>query len=104
MLHMLAQLHVKPSSAGQLSQSTVFAHAITCQTVGWVDLIEMRKTDSFGETRLVPHVPSSYELECEFIIIIIMLLLITCIDDMPEGSEFTMTAGCCGGAAVLLLS
>ncbi len=24
-----------------------------------VDLVEMRKTDSFGETRLVPHIPSS---------------------------------------------
>ncbi len=29
------------------------------KTVELVDLIEMRKTDSFGETRLVPHVPSS---------------------------------------------
>ncbi len=28
-------------------------------TVELVDVIEMRKTDSFGETRLVPHVPSS---------------------------------------------
>ena len=76
MLHMLAQLHVKPSSAGQLSQSTVFAHAITCQTVGWVDLMEMRKTDSFGETRLVPHVPSSYELESESIAIFIIIIII----------------------------
>ena len=27
--------------------------------VGLVDHIEMRKTDCFGKTRLVPHVPSS---------------------------------------------
>jgi len=27
------------------------------QTVKLVDLIEVRKTDCFGETRLVPHVP-----------------------------------------------
>ena len=27
--------------------------------VGLVDRIEMRKTDCFGKTRLVPHVPSS---------------------------------------------
>ena len=27
--------------------------------VGSVDRIEMRKTDCFGKTRLVPHVPSS---------------------------------------------
>ena len=26
----------------------------------------MRKTDCLGETRLVPHVPSSYELESDF--------------------------------------
>jgi len=27
--------------------------------VGLVDHIEMRKTDCFGKTRLVPHIPSS---------------------------------------------
>ena len=32
----------------------------------------MRKTDCFGETKLVPHIPSSYELESEYIIIIII--------------------------------
>ena len=29
------------------------------KTVKLEDLVEMCKTDSFGETRLVPHVPSS---------------------------------------------
>ena len=32
---------------------------MTVKTVELVDLIEMRKTDCFGETRLVPHIPSS---------------------------------------------
>ena len=32
---------------------------VIVKTVELGDLIEMRKTDCFGETRLVPHVPSS---------------------------------------------
>ena len=32
---------------------------VIVKTVELVDLIEMRKTDCAGETRLVPHVPSS---------------------------------------------
>ena len=32
---------------------------VIVKTVELVDLIEMRKTDCVGETRLVPHVPSS---------------------------------------------
>ena len=30
-----------------------------CQNVELVDLIELRKTDCSGKTRLVPHIPSS---------------------------------------------
>ena len=33
-------------------------HAIV-KTAKTVDLLEMRKTDCFGETRLVPHIPKS---------------------------------------------
>ena len=32
---------------------------VIVETVRLVDPIEMRKTDSFGETRLVLHIPSS---------------------------------------------
>ena len=32
---------------------------MTVKTVKLVDPIEMHKTDSFGETRLVVHIPSS---------------------------------------------
>jgi len=32
---------------------------VIVNSVELVDLIKMRKTDSFGETRLVLHVPSS---------------------------------------------
>ena len=32
---------------------------VIVKTVDFVDLIEMCKTDCFGETRLVPHIPSS---------------------------------------------
>ncbi len=32
---------------------------VIVKIVKLVDIIEMRKTDSFGETRLVLHVPSS---------------------------------------------
>ena len=32
---------------------------VIVETVRLVDPIEMRKTDSFGETRLVVHIPSS---------------------------------------------
>ncbi len=35
------------------------------------DRIEIRKTDCFGNTRLVPHVPSSSGLESVIIIIVI---------------------------------
>ena len=38
---------------------TMMLRCKTVNTVQLVDLIEMRKTDSFRETRLVPHVPSS---------------------------------------------
>ena len=37
-----------------------------------VDHIDMRKTDSFGETRLVSHIPSSHDLESVIIITIIV--------------------------------
>ena len=37
-----------------------------------VDHIDMRKTDSFGETRLVSHIPSSHDLESVVIITIIV--------------------------------
>ncbi len=46
---------------------------VIVKIVELVDLLEMRKTDSFGETRLVPHVPAHHELESVFIIIIIII-------------------------------
>ena len=45
MLHVLAQLHVKLSSAEHLSQSTVHAHAITC-IVDVPDGSELQKNQS----------------------------------------------------------
>ena len=36
-----------------------------------LDLVEMRKTDCIGETRVVPHVP--HALESEFITIIVVI-------------------------------
>ena len=32
---------------------------VTVKTVGLVDLVEMRKTECLGKTRLVLHIPSS---------------------------------------------
>ena len=39
------------------------------------DLIEMRKTDNFGEARLVLHIPSHHELGK--VIIVIMIIITT---------------------------
>ncbi len=48
--------------------SVCAGHSLLCEysqalmrriAVGLVGLIEIRSTDCFGETRLVPHVPSS---------------------------------------------
>ena len=38
---------------------SMMSRCVTDKTVKLVDPIETRKTDSFGETRLVLHVPSS---------------------------------------------
>ena len=38
---------------------SMMLRCMTVKTVKLVDPIEMRKTDSFGETRLVLHAPSS---------------------------------------------
>ncbi len=38
-------------------------HCVIVKTVELVDLVEMRKTDSFGQTRLVLHVSSSSRAE-----------------------------------------
>ena len=38
---------------------SMMLRCVIVKTVKLVDLIEMRKTDCFGETRLVLHVPSS---------------------------------------------
>ena len=38
---------------------SMMLRCLTVKTVKSVDPIEMRKTDSFGETGLVLHVPSS---------------------------------------------
>ncbi len=40
-------------------QKSAFQACLIVKTVEWIDLVEMRKTDTFGETRLVPHVNSS---------------------------------------------
>ncbi len=44
------------------------------KTVELVDLIEMRNTDCFGETRLVPHVPSSKRILLLFMLLLLLLL------------------------------
>ena len=44
---------------GVVGLSLDSAHVAIVKTVELVDRIEMRKTDCFGEARLVPHVPSS---------------------------------------------
>ena len=38
---------------------SMMLRCVTVKTVKLVDPIEMYKTDSFGETRLVLHIPSS---------------------------------------------
>jgi len=38
---------------------SMMLRCVVVTTVGLVDLTEMRKTDCFAKTRLVPHVPSS---------------------------------------------
>ena len=58
-----------------LGQSSVLLRRVVIKTVGLVDLIEMRKTECFVETRLVPYVPSSFELESEFMTIIIIIII-----------------------------
>ncbi len=37
---------------------SMMLRCVIVKTVELVDLIEMRKTDCFGKTRLVPHIPS----------------------------------------------
>ena len=39
--------------------TSIMLRCVTVKIVKLVDPVEMRKTDSFGETRLVLHVPSS---------------------------------------------
>jgi len=38
---------------------SILLRCVIVKSAELVDLIKMRKTDSFGETRLVLHVPSS---------------------------------------------
>ena len=54
---------------------------VTVKTVELVDHIEMRKADCVGETRLVPHVPSSSRagkqlLLLNFVIVITITIVI----------------------------
>jgi hypothetical protein len=48
---------------------SMMLRCVIVKSVELVDLIKMRKTDSFGETRLVLHVPSFHELESDIITI-----------------------------------
>ncbi len=41
----------------QLTSVSMMLPCVIVKTVRLVDLIEMRKTGCFGETRLVPHIP-----------------------------------------------
>ena len=50
---------VESAHLAALGLVSMMLHCVTVKTVKLVDPIEMRKTDSCGETRLVLHVPSS---------------------------------------------
>ena len=44
---------------GRLGLVSMILRCMMVKTEELVELIEMRKTDSFGETKLVPDIPSS---------------------------------------------
>ena len=53
---------VRSSGFADLDALVLVSMMLRCvcvKAVALVDLIEMRKTDCFGQTRLVPHVSSS---------------------------------------------
>ncbi len=56
MLLMLSRGFAHLAALGLVS---MMLRCVIVKTVELVDLINMRKIDCFGETRLVPHVPSA---------------------------------------------
>ena len=73
MIDCLSSLLVKSRGFAHLAALGLVSTMLRCVTVKvveLVDLTEMRKTDCFGDLRLLLHVPAHHELEREFIITI----------------------------------